>query len=149
MIIGVDPGAVSAAYGILDEEGWLFDCGDIPVVNKMVEPLGWATILKRVMPGEVVIELVNAFPGQGVSSCFRFGMGTGIIRGVAQTLGFPLTEVAPAKWKKHFNLDRDGEKSRALALRTWPGAANYLTHKKDHGRAEALLLAKWRLETRK
>jgi Holliday junction resolvasome RuvABC endonuclease subunit len=147
MIIGIDPGAVSAAYGVLDDNGSYMACGDIPIVDRMVEPHGWGDILRTYDPSEVVIEAVNAFPGQGVSSCFRFGMGTGIIRGVAQGLGFPLTEVTPAKWKKHFNLDRDGEKSRALALRTWPTAAKHLTHKKDHGRAEALLLAKWRLET--
>lgn len=148
-VLGIDPGSVSAAYGVLSEDGHFKACGDIPVADKMIDPHGWADVVQRTMPIETVIEQVGAMPKQGVASSFRFGMGTGIIRGVVQGLGYPLVQVVPGKWKKHFGLDSDAEKSRALALRLWPLAAPHLRHKKDHGRAEALLIAKWRLETRK
>ena len=72
-------------------------------------------------------------------------MGCGLIRGVLAGAGVPIISVTPAKWKKHFSLNSDAEKSRALAIRRFPTAP--LARKKDHGRAEALLMALWKLET--
>ena len=73
-------------------------------------------------------------------------MGCGLIRGVLAGAGVPIISVTPAKWKKHFSLNNDAEKSRALAIRRFPGM-DTLARKKDHGRAEALLIALWKLET--
>lgn len=160
MILGIDPGSVSAAYGLLDGEGSFVETGDIPIVDRMIDATEWDRILERLLDyheGEtgtvarftnVVIEQVSAMPKQGVTSSFRFGMGCGIIRGVLATYHVPIIQVAPTKWKRHFNLDSDGEKSRALALRLWPSCKD-LVRKKDHGRAEALLMARWYLETLK
>lgn len=47
----------------------------------------------------------------------------------------------PQVWKKHFRLDSDKEKGRALALRTFAKTPEHFARKKDHGRAEAALLA--------
>jgi crossover junction endodeoxyribonuclease RuvC len=151
MILGIDPGSVSAAYGLLDEEGIFIAAGDVPVVDRMVDPSGWQNLLDRWgldAIDKAVVEQVSAFPGQGVSSSFRFGMGCGLIRGVIAARDMPMIIVTPTKWKKHFALDSDGEKSRALALRLWPSCKD-LVRKKDHGRAEALLMARWYLETHK
>lgn len=151
MIIGVDPGSVSAAYGILGTNGSLFAAGDVPVVDRMVDAAGWTDLLQRLGLDDddlAVVEQVSAFPKQGVTSSFRFGMGCGIIRGVLAALNIPIIQIAPGKWKKHFALNSDGEKSRALALRLWPTCTD-LVRKKDHGRAEALLMARWYLETHK
>jgi crossover junction endodeoxyribonuclease RuvC len=60
----------------------------------------------------------------------------------------PLHLVTPAKWKRYFGLDADKEKSRALALRLWPSRSDLFTRKRDHGRAEAALLARYFAETR-
>jgi hypothetical protein len=49
--------------------------------------------------------------------------------------------VAPAIWKKHFRLDPDKEKSRALALRLFAASPEHFSRKRDHNRAEASLLA--------
>jgi crossover junction endodeoxyribonuclease RuvC len=148
-VIGIDPGSVSAAYGVLDIAGRVVDVGDVPVVDRMVD----AAAFSRLLEGfghldDAVIEQVSAMPKQGVSSSFRFGMGCGMLRGVLAARGIPLVQVTPTQWKKHFALNNDGEKSRALALRRWP-SCRALSRKKDHGRAEALLLALWHLETRK
>jgi crossover junction endodeoxyribonuclease RuvC len=147
MIIGVDPGSVSAAFALLDEAGAIVEVGDVPVVDRMVDGSAFARIVERYQPGEAIIELVSAMPGQGVTSTFRFGLGVGILRGVLLAHQWPLHQVTPSKWKKHFSLDRDAEKSRALAIRMWPGCTE-LGRKKDHGRAEALLLARYHMETR-
>ena len=52
----------------------------------------------------------------------------------------PTIHVSPGKWKKHFGLTSDKEKSRALAIATWP-QSDHFRRKKDDGRAEAALTA--------
>ncbi len=142
-ILAIDPGSVSAAYAILEEgTGVIIDVDDVPVANKMVDPAGWSQILDFWTPDVAIIEQVSAMPKQGVTSSFRFGMGCGLIRGVVIASGIPLSQVVPSKWKKDMGLDSDAEKSRAMALSYWP-ACLQLRRKKDHGRAEALLLARW------
>ena len=148
MIIGIDPGSVSAAYAILDQRGEYVDVDDVPVVDRMVDATEFGRIVAFWQPEEAIIELVSAMRQQGVSSTFRFGFGCGLLRGVLLGAGVPLYQVAPSKWKKHFGLDSDAEKSRSLAIRFWPGCTK-LSRKRDHGRSEALLLARYHLETRK
>jgi Holliday junction resolvasome RuvABC endonuclease subunit len=150
-VMGIDPGSVSAAFGIIP---WEFEGGidaakawQMPVLDKMVDARAFAYALKELCPTHAVIERVNAFPGQGVTSCFRFGMGYGIIMGVLYSHGVQIIQVAPTVWKKHFRLDADKEKARALAVQRFPNVKLHL--KKDSGRAEALLMALWLRETGK
>jgi hypothetical protein len=44
-------------------------------------------------------------------------------------------------------LGPDKEQARALALKLFPGLSQPLSRKRDAGRAEALLMAAWWLET--
>jgi len=148
-IMGIDPGAVSAAFAVIP---WELDGGVdaagawlVPVVNKMVDGHALYYVLREHRPTHAVVERVNAFPGQGVSSSFRFGMGYGIILGVLAASGAKIIDVAPGLWKKHFRLDSDKEKARALAIKRFPHVDLSLV--KDAGRAEALLMALWWKET--
>jgi len=147
VVLGIDPGSVSAAWGLLSPEQG-YSCGDVPVANGMIDASGFADIIVKSKASLAVIEKVNAFPKQGVSSSFRFGMGTGIIHGVIAALGFQRIEVAPSVWKRHYHLGASKEAARALALKRFPAVAQYLRHKHDVGRAEALLIALWWLEQR-
>jgi hypothetical protein len=61
--------------------------------------------------------------------------------GLLATLGLAYTRVRPGVWKKALGLTRDKEQTRLRAMQLYPGAD--LRRKKDHGRAEALLLARW------
>jgi crossover junction endodeoxyribonuclease RuvC len=70
-----------------------------------------------------------------------------MVCGVIAASGVPLHLVSPSKWKRHFGLGSDKEKSRALALRLWPGRSDLFGKKKDHGKAEAALLARYLAET--
>ena len=144
-VLGVDPGAVSGAYALIGPNGLAAIVDDIPVVDRQVDAAEWGRIIARLKPDVAVVEQVGSMPKQGVASTFKFGMGCGLIRGVLAGAGVPIVNVAPTKWKKHFGLNSDAEKSRALAIRRFPTAP--LAHKKDHGRAEALLMALWKLET--
>jgi crossover junction endodeoxyribonuclease RuvC len=49
--------------------------------------------------------------------------------------------VSPAQWKRAMHLTSDKEQSRARALETFPVCAHHFARKKDHGRAEAALIA--------
>ena len=59
----------------------------------------------------------------------------------------PYTLVAPQSWKARFGLrGPDKDQDRLCALRTVPSAAHYLERKKDHNRADALLIAVFGIE---
>lgn len=153
--IGIDPG-LSGAIGVL-REGTLVAVEDMPTVAKgsgsvkyEVDPAGLILLLRRHAPADepvaVVLERVNAMPGQGVSSVFSLGDSFGTARAAVAACRFELTYVTPVTWKKHFNLQSDKELSRALAVRSFPGAELHL--KKHADRAEALLMAKWLYDTK-
>jgi hypothetical protein len=90
--------------------------------------------------------LVSSRPHQGVASVFKFGCGFGfsMVLGVIAVNGIPLQLVTPSKWKRHFGLDANKERSRALALRVWPTRFDLFGRKKDPGRAAALLALRGR-----
>lgn len=140
-IMGIDPGSVSGAYALLMPNGQAL-VEDLPVVDKQVNASAFAKMITQTPPSVAVVELVGSMPKQGLSSTFKFGMGCGIIRGVLAALDIPVIQVTPAKWKRALGLNADKEKSRALAIRLYPGARG-LDRKRDAGRAEALLLAHW------
>jgi crossover junction endodeoxyribonuclease RuvC len=78
-------------------------------------------------------------PGQGVRSMFTCGLGLGVWLGVLAALKLPYTRVRSSVWKRALGLGKDKEQARLKAMQLFPTAS--LRHKKDHGRAEALLLA--------
>ena len=57
--------------------------------------------------------------------------------------GVSIVDVTPNTWKKYFRLNNEAEKSRALACQRFPDLPG-LARKKDHNRAEALLIALWK-----
>ena len=151
--IGIDPG-LSGAIGVL-RDGAYVAVLDMPTVAKgsgsvknEVDPAGLATLLRQHAPAQeavaVVLERVNAMPGQGSSSIFSLGDSFGCARAVVAACRFELTYVTPVKWKKHFALTSDKELGRALAVRLFPDAP--LNLKKHADRAEALLMARWLYE---
>lgn len=107
-----------------------------------------ADILARVQVKHVVIEHVASMPKQGVASTFKFGTAFGQIIGVVQALGLSHEFVRPNVWKKALGLSSDKEAARRRAIELFPGLAVELARKKDHNRAEALLLARWWWEAR-
>lgn len=50
------------------------------------------------------IEKVHAFPGQGVTSMFTFGVGYGGLRMALISAQIPFQEVQPRTWQKHFGI---------------------------------------------
>ena len=140
MIAGIDVG-LKGAIGLLYENGTAY-VYDMPVFSKEVNAAALATMFREFPPDHVYMEAVNSF-GMGRQSAFNFGQGCGAIRGVLATLEIPFTPVSPSKWKKSFNLGKDKDESRAVATRLFPSLASQFVRKKDDGRAEAILIAKW------
>lgn len=159
LVIGIDPG-VSGAIA------WLADGDPAGVLDMPRRPDGRVDgqrlsaelrELLREHPGAdvlVVHELVGGFRGQGGASQFAFGQADGIVRGVVAALGLRWIEVRPQAWKKHYGLvkQRGGEPvgkdaSRARVVAMFPNQALPFLRAKDDGRAEALLLALWAIQT--
>jgi len=140
MIAGIDAG-IKGAIGLLYENGTAY-VYDMPIFSKEVNAAALATIFREFKPDHAYLEAVNSF-GMGRQSAFNFGQGCGAIKGVLATLGIPFTPVSPSKWKKSFNLGKNKDESRAVATRLFPALASEFVRKKDDGRAEAILIAKW------
>lgn len=145
-ILAVDPGVSGAVAWYFPGHSNLISAEDMPVVAGEVDAATLARRIEQMRPDLAVVEQVSARPGQGVSSTFKFGAAYGIVRGVLAACGVPCHLVTPSRWKKHFRLYADKEKARAFALRLWP-ASEHFSRKKDHGRAEAALTARWAAET--
>ncbi len=142
-IAGFDPGISGSVSFYLPEHPELISAEDMPVVNGEVDVATLAGRIKQMSPDLAIIERVGAMPKQGVASTFKFGASYGAVLGVIGALAIPSRLLTPTAWKKHFNLSSEKEQSRALALRLWPARAELFERKKDHGRAEASLLALW------
>ena len=138
-IIGIDPG-LSGAIAVM-EDNKVLNLFDIPVMSegkKNKRQLNSALLVsllkENIVSHEevaVVVEQVNAMPGQGVTSMFNFGQTFGAIKGVCAALDLPIFFVRPSKWKKHFELiNSSKDSSRTKAIEMYPKLSNQLTKKK-------------------
>jgi len=153
-MLGIDPGLEGSIAWRGDDADGVFGVSDIPTMGegtkRRVNGAVLADWLRKNEPhlgySGAYFELVGAMPKQGVSSTFRFGEATGTIAGVLQTLGIPIIRITPQVWKKHYGLQgQSKEQSRAFATQLFPECASALARKKDHQRAEALLIAAYGL----
>jgi len=138
--MGIDPGASGAIAFYFPEFPTKVSVVDFSLVDGEINCSALADLIKGHDPQLVVIEQVHSMPKQGVASTFKFGVAYGMARGVVASLMVPQVYVTPGKWKKFYGLTAEKEKSRELAIQTWP-ASDAFRRKKDHGRAEAALLA--------
>jgi hypothetical protein len=142
-ILGIDPG-VTGGIACLYPDGTIV-AEDIPTAGGCVDVDTLARRIRELAPRLAIIEKAQAMPKQGVVSVFRYGAAFGALCAVTAICEISTHLVSPRKWKTHFGLDADKEKSRALAIRLWPGAGCF-ARKKDHGRSEAALLARYGAE---
>ena len=142
IVLGIDPGK-NGAFAIYDTGTTKIFAADAPKVIEKIDPVTFAAELAIWSPDRAVIERVHSMPKQGVASSFNFGLAYGVVLGIVAAMKVPTLHVAPTKWKKHFGLSSDKEQSRARALQLWPERAELFKRKKDDGRAEAALLAKY------
>ena len=158
IIIGIDPG-VSGAISVLENKK-VIDVFEMPTMidgkknKKQVNGSGLTNIIVNTLDFRntefkkdevvIVVEHVNAMPGQGVTSMFNFGQSFGVIKGICAALKLPIYFVRPTKWKKHFNLIKTNkDASRTKVIEAYPEISSKLSRKKDSNKADAILIARY------
>jgi crossover junction endodeoxyribonuclease RuvC len=150
IIIGIDPG-ISGAISVLENKK-ILEVYDTPTMidgkknKRQINSAQVTNIIKERLNSDkeviVVVEQVNAMPGQGVTSMFNFGQSFGVIKGICAALSLPIYFVRPTKWKKHFNLIKTNkDASRTKVIEAYPEISSKLSRKKDSNRADAILIA--------
>ena len=152
IIIGIDPG-INGAISIIENKK-IIEVYDTPTMidgkknKRQINGAQVTNIFKERLNGEkevvVVVEHVNAMPGQGVTSMFNFGQSFGVIKGICAALNLPIYFVRPAKWKKHFNLIKTHkDASRTKVIEIYPEISSQLSRKKDSNKADAIIIARY------
>ncbi len=149
-LVGIDPG-LTGAIAVIRPRG--IDLHDCPIVlvggKRRYNPAGMALLLRsyqQLYPRLLVgLEKVHSMPGQGVASSFGFGEGYGIWEGVLASHCIPCQLITSQAWKRSMMAGqaKDKDASRLVAVRLFPEVGDRLQLKKDHGRADALLIAEY------
>lgn len=139
--MGIDPGKTGAAALIYHGGHSLVDWpGDAALMVDYIRQWQHDHLVAR-----AALESVHAMPKQGVASSFNFGCNLGQWMGLLAALSIPYIMPRPQQWKKGLVKKADGKDpklaSLVVARRLFPEA--HLSHKKHHGRADALLIAYW------
>lgn len=148
-LAAIDPGLTGAVAFYFPETPDRVSVFDMPVVGAEVEHASLARLLRQHEPAFALVEQVGPMPRDGAVQAFRFGAAYATAKATVSLIGIPLHLATPQLWKKHFRLgggDEGKEQARALALRLFPASAEHFSRKKDHGRAEAALLARYASE---
>lgn len=155
-VLGVDPG-LDGAIAVINPDGRA-EIFDIPTVGTNRREYNMQAILAEIvgplrdrcqLEGHEFVacmEAVHAMPKNGSQASFSLGIASGMYRMLFAALGISLELVPPQRWKSALNLSAKLGKdaSRETALGLFPSMADQLKRKKDHGRAEALLIAEWK-----
>jgi crossover junction endodeoxyribonuclease RuvC len=147
-IVGIDPGVVGgiAILEIDAEDSRVLTAIDVPTVGvkakQRIDPVGVQEFLLAHGPQHCFFGRAQAMPRQGASSGFKYGAAVGALYAVVTLCAIPITVIDPGQWKRGMKLrGRNKEGARQRALELFPGAHEYFARKKDHGKAEAALLA--------
>jgi crossover junction endodeoxyribonuclease RuvC len=159
-IIGVDPGC-PLTMGVLTDGIPTATYSDDEVAAKVVKSgrktASWVNqaalitnILRKERPDLVIIERVGIRPNESLSAGIPFVGSMFLVEGICSGLRLPYRLVSPSQWKPAMkikvSIQNPKEPARIRALETWPAFADWFARKKDHNRAEALLLAQWALD---
>ena len=150
IIFGIDPG-LNGAIAVFNNNK-IKVVFEIPVMTegkKNKKQLNSAHLVKLLRDNlidneetSVVVEQVNAMPGQGVTSMFNFGQSFGVLKGIFSAMQIPMDFVSPVKWKKFFNLiNTNKDASRTKAIEIYPYFSSKLSKKKDANKADAILIS--------
>lgn len=148
-IVGIDPG-LSGAIAAADVIGGRAAdprVYDMPVTDtidgrKLPDHVAIYDIIRDLTPDLVILEHVEARPGRGSVSTWRFAQGFGgTLAAVRLACDGPRVHlVRPAIWKAALGLSSEKSESLTLARTEHHAAADQLARAKDDGRAESLLL---------
>jgi crossover junction endodeoxyribonuclease RuvC len=149
LVAGIDPGLAGALFFLNPHSPTTGEAVDMPVhllvrggrKKYELDIAALVAIFSAHRIEHAFLEAVNAMPGQGVSSVFAFGKTYGVILGVLTSRAVPMTLVSPVVWKRALQVPKAKDGARARASQLLPEAASQWALAKQHGRAEAALLA--------
>ncbi|XP_030520921.2 Holliday junction resolvase MOC1, chloroplastic-like [Rhodamnia argentea] len=155
-VIGIDPD-LSGALALLkpDKSGFsaqVFDSPAVPILvgkrtRRRLDPKSIVQLLRSLdapIGTKAYIEQSIPFPNDGKQGWWSGGFGYGLWIGILVSSGFSVVPVASSLWKNVFELSGSAftkDDSRRVASSLFPSLDDQLKRKKDHGRAEALLIA--------
>ncbi|KAJ4848555.1 hypothetical protein Tsubulata_007854 [Turnera subulata] len=155
-VVGVDPDT-SGALALLNLDGGgcsarVFDAPHLKIMvgNRTRKRLDVKSMVQLLRSFDIpigttaYIEQSIPFPKDGKQGWWSGGFNYGLWIGVLVASGFSVIPVPSSTWKNEFeysgakNMKDD---SRRIASEIFPALSSLLNRKKDHGRAEALLIA--------
>jgi crossover junction endodeoxyribonuclease RuvC len=146
VILAIDPGTLGA-FALLGERVIV---DDLPVheaqhgrAGKVRTELDLHTFDHTLSDHHIAhafIEKVNAMPGQGVTSMFRFGYAAGAVYGLVVAHGIPVTFVTPQQWQRYHQIGSSPDAARQRAVQLYPDLTPLFARKRDQHRADALLI---------
>ena len=147
-IMGIDPG-FSGALAVLDSDLKIEFVMDMPIIKvgkkRELDEARLSVIFKmwRSKSINVALEKSQTMPNQGIVSSGRYMASYGFLRGLCVGNGIPYHLIQPQTWKKAMMPDMGKEKGASIQK----GAQLYpelsLTRVKDHGIADAILIARY------
>lgn len=159
--LGIDPGLDGALAWIAGDDVTVEDTPATTTKPREYLAASMAALLEQVRleadGGELFAVLERAQPTRirgtgrqpGASSTFSTGRGFGLWEGLLAGQRIPYMLVQPQVWRRALGFPAGAGKdySRAHAGRLFPTMADQLKRVKDHGRAEALLIAEYARRT--
>lgn len=145
-ILGIDPGATGALAFYDGKELLIYDMPAHEITKgrskrKRFDPYGFVQILGDNHCDHAYVEQVSAQPGNGAAAAFTYGWMCGGLEACLASCGIPFTYITPPKWKRELSVPKDKDGARMRASQLLPEFAHNWDRKKDHGRAEAALIA--------
>lgn len=150
IVLGIDIGLTGAIAAIDHVSAAVEDMPTQPLpgdrqVKREVDPRALMLLVRQlVRPGVealAVMEDVHAGVGMGTTGPASLMDSKGCIRAVLSIARIDVRTVQPRVWKRAYGLTSDKGGSLVEARRMFPLLSDALKRKRDHNRAEALLIA--------
>jgi len=161
IVLGIDPG-LTGAIAALDHNGQFLGVADIPTcaiaeagpkttIKREVDVVMLWNLLRQMVPaGETALcamehlsSLGSAVKGDQAKASLAATKAS--IMAVLRLQKHTVHRVTPREWKRFYGLSSDKDACLAVARELYPFPA--FARKKDHNRAEAVLIARWALRT--
>jgi hypothetical protein len=145
-VAGIDPG-VDGAAAMIDTDDGEVDVADLPSGPHGIDPVALQELLTDTWGvHHVFLEDNRANGRNGSLANFSMGRSEGLIIATVLCAGIPLHRIKPQDWQRRAGLSNvksieRKEASRMRAREMFPSRLDDLKRKKDHNRAEALLIA--------
>ena len=146
--MGIDPG-FSGALAVLDSDLKIDFVMDMPILmvgkKRELDEAKLSDIFSRwrLRPMMVGLEKSQTMPNQGIVSSGRYMSSYGFLRGLCVGNGIPYHLIQPQSWKKAMMPDMGKEKGASIQKVTQIYPELSLTRVKDHGIADAVLIARY------